>query len=81
MLLPLTACRRRWLNNILFEHVVVPLSRLLFPDQSMGHDLDWRHGYIVGYEPKAPGEDAPATTSRRSQLVPHTDDSEVTLNV
>jgi hypothetical protein len=40
-----------------------------------------RHGYIVGYEPKESGEDAPAHPSRRSRLVPHTDDSEVTLNV
>lgn len=40
-----------------------------------------RHGYIVGYEPKTEGQKAPSHPSRRSRLVPHTDDSEVTLNV
>jgi len=32
--------------------------------------LDWRHGYVLRYEP-----------TQRSSLTPHTDDAEITLNV
>lgn len=65
-----------WINDLLFHLVVRPISRQLFRDTELeGGDLDYRHGYVVGYKAR------PTTTSPRERLVAHTDDSEVTLNV
>jgi len=41
-----------WLNDVLFQLVVRPISRQLFQETEMGGedgDLDWRHGYITAY--------------------------------
>ena len=67
-----------WLNDLLFQLVVRPISRELFQETEMGGeqgDLDWRHGYITAYTTD------PDVQIPRQRLVPHTDDSEVTLNV
>ena len=67
-----------WLNDLLFQLVVRPISRHLFQETEMGGeegDLDWRHGYITAYTTK------PDVQKPRQRLVTHTDDSEVTLNV
>jgi hypothetical protein len=67
-----------WLNNLLFQLVVRPISRQLYQETEMGGahgDLDWRHGFITAYSAD------PDTHKPRERLVPHTDDAEVTLNV
>ena len=52
------------------------MSSHLFKTTEMGEgDLDFRHGYIAAYSAK------PTDTKPRQRLVPHTDDSEVTLNL
>jgi len=66
-----------WVNNLLFHLVMRPLSRQLFGTTEGFDDLDWRQGYIAGYSSQ-PSENKGA---QRHRLVPHTDDSEVTLNV
>lgn len=66
-----------WVNNLLFHLVIRPLSKQLFAQTEQFDDLDWRQGYIAGYSHK-PSQDKGA---QRQRLVPHTDDSEVTLNV
>jgi hypothetical protein len=45
-------------------------------NDKMSSILDWRHGYVAGYSAIPDG--SKGTT--RQRLVPHTDDSEVTLN-
>lgn len=66
-----------WVNNLLFHLVLKPLSRELFlPTESM-EDLDWRHGYMVGYS----NQPSKRYGTTRNFLIPHTDDSEVTLNI
>jgi len=67
-----------WLNDLLFQLIVRPISRQLYQEAEMGGtngDLDWRHGYITAYSAD------PDIEKPRQRLVPHTDDSEVTLNV
>lgn len=65
-----------WINDLLFHLVVRPISRHLFRETELeGGELDYRHGYVVGYKAQ------PTTSSPRERLVAHTDDSEVTLNV
>lgn len=60
-----------WLNNLIFHLIICPISKHLFyTTESLG-DLDWRQGYIAGY----------SSQIQRTKLVPHTDDSEVTLNI
>ncbi len=66
-----------WINSLLFHLVIRPLSKHLFRHTETMEDLDWRHGYIVGYS-DSPSE---AGGAQRQRLIPHTDDSEVTLNV
>jgi hypothetical protein len=66
-----------WLNNLLFHLVIRPLGRQLFGKTEGFEDLDWRQGYIAGYSHK-PSEKKDV---QRQGLVPHTDDSEVTLNI
>jgi len=66
-----------WVNNLLFHLVIRPLGRQLFGKTEGFEDLDWRQGYIAGYSHK-PSEKKGA---QRQRLVPHTDDSEVTLNI
>ena len=66
-----------WINDLLFHLVLRPLSRQLFSSTEHFDDLDWRHGYIAGYS----AEPAEAKGTQRHKLVPHTDDSEITLNV
>lgn len=66
-----------WINNLLFHLVMRPLSRQLFGKTEQFADLDWRQGYMAGYSSQ-PSE---LKGAQRHRLVPHTDDSEVTLNV
>lgn len=66
-----------WLNDLLFHLIVRPLSWHLFQTTESMEDLDWRQGYIVGYSHSPSGKDG----AQRQRLVPHTDDSEVTLNI
>ena len=66
-----------WINNLLFHLIIRPLSQHLFIETEEFQDLDWRQGYIAGY---SVNPSAPAATPRQ-RLVPHTDDSEVTLNI
>jgi hypothetical protein len=66
----------QWLNSLLFHLVVRPMSQHLYMEsETGGGDLDWRQGYIAAYSAD------PTNTKPRQRLVPHTDDSEVTLNV
>ena len=65
-----------WLNDILFHVILKPISSHLFQEsEMMGRDLDWRQGYIAAYSA------SPSEAKPRQRLVPHTDDSEVTMNV
>ena len=66
-----------WVNNLMFHLVVRPLSRELFGKTESFNDLDWRQGYIAGYS-HSPSE---LKGAQRHRLVPHTDDSEVTMNI
>lgn len=65
-----------WINDLLFQLVVRPISRHLFRQTELERgELDYRHGYFVGYKAK------PTMSAPRERLVAHTDDSEVTLNL
>jgi len=66
-----------WVNDLLLNLVMRPISNHLFKETESMDDLDWRQGYIAGYsvDPQA------KTGTPRHQLVSHTDDSEVTLNI
>jgi len=66
-----------WINNLLFHLIIRPISKHLFSPTENFLDLDWRQGYILGYSHN-PSMD---THTQRHKLVPHTDDSEVTLNI
>jgi hypothetical protein len=66
-----------WINDLVFHLIMKPLSKELFQATEALEPLDWRHGYIAGYSNVA-SEKVGAT---RNFLIPHTDDSEVTLNV
>ena len=73
-----------WLNNLIFHLIVRPLSRHLFKQtEGIKDDLDWRQGYIAGYShsPTIDPKNDNSIGIQRSRLVPHTDDSEVTLNI
>ena len=79
-----------WITDLLFHMFILPISLHLFAATerlanhvgSVGDAqpefgiLDWRQGYVAGYsaDPKA------SKGAQRTFLVPHTDDSEVTLN-
>ena len=75
-----------WVTDLLFHMFIQPISKHLFATTEMLLDdsssneispiLDWRQGYVAGYS-ATPTESKAAT---RHRLVPHTDDSEVTLN-
>lgn len=66
----------RWLNSLLLHLIVRPMSNHLYIETELkGGDLDWRQGYIAAYSAD------PTTTKPRQRLVPHTDDSEITLNI
>jgi hypothetical protein len=72
-----------WLVNLLFSLVVQPISRHLFAEEmggGTGRSLDWKQAFVAGYSPK-PSSSMNAAAAPRQHLVPHTDDSEVTLNV
>ena len=60
-----------WITNLLFHLIIRPISKHLFKKNESWSDLDWRQGYIAAY----------STDFKRTKLVPHTDDSEVTLNI
>ena len=62
--------------DALLARVVRVLGGLLYPGVG-GGALDWRWPYVVGYSPTP----SAARNATRQALVPHTDDSEVTLNV
>ena len=73
-----------WLADALL-HVTERVARIAYPSETLGVTaegharaaLDWRHAYALRYAPA----DATSATVTRDSLVPHTDDSEVTLNV
>ena len=67
----------KWLNDLIFHLLIQPISRHLYQqtEDMNGKDLDWRQGYIAAYSHD------PTSTKPRQRLVPHTDDSEVTLNI
>ena len=77
-----------WITDLLYHMFIVPISSHLFAttEKLTQHDdksesnttqiLDWRQGYVAGYS-AVPAERTGAT---RHRLVPHTDDSEITLN-
>eukprot|EP01006_Ploeotia_vitrea_P025227 TRINITY_DN58082_c0_g1_i1.p1 TRINITY_DN58082_c0_g1~~TRINITY_DN58082_c0_g1_i1.p1 ORF type:complete len:360 (+),score=44.13 TRINITY_DN58082_c0_g1_i1:105-1184(+) len=67
----------KWLLDLLLSYVAVPLSSVVFNDELEGAKLNWRHGYIIGYADKGDSRGVIA----KSGLIPHTDDSEVTLNI
>jgi hypothetical protein len=60
-----------WITNLIFHLIIRPLSKHLFHKTESWAGLDWRQGYIAGY----------SADFQRTRLVPHTDDSEVTLNI
>jgi len=66
-----------WLNNLLFHLIIRPLSSELFGTTEGFKDLDWRQGYLARYSYNPSSENG----AQRQRLVPHTDDSEVTLNI
>lgn len=65
-----------WLNDLLFQLIVKPISRHLFLQSETKKELDWRNGYVAGYSSNPTLIGKP-----RSKLVAHTDDSEVTMNI
>lgn len=81
-----------WITDLLFHMFIQPISSHLFAateqldggssdrDGKRGAEssplLDWRQGYVAGYSADPTGRKA----ATRHRLVPHTDDSEVTLN-
>jgi len=80
-----------WISDMLFHMFIQPISRHLYAtterllsdedacnntNNKMEDILNWRQGYIAGYAAN-PQEGKAAT---RHRLVPHSDDSEVTLN-
>jgi hypothetical protein len=73
-----------WLVNLLFNLVVQPVSRHLFAEEMGGgkeRSLDWRQAFVAGYSPTPSPSSPSSAAAPRQHLVPHTDDSEVTLNV
>ncbi|GAX13633.1 hypothetical protein FisN_14Lh356 [Fistulifera solaris] len=60
-----------WLDDFLFRVILYPISIHLFDNIH----LDWYHSFVAGYAAQ------PNCVTPRQFLVPHTDDSEVTLNV
>ena len=79
-----------WITDLMFYMFIQPMTYHLFAktEQLVVDDdktvlesaapilLNWRQGYVAGYSSK-PNESKGA---QRQRLVPHTDDSEVTLN-
>lgn len=74
-----------WVNDMLFNLFIRPMTKHLFATSEQlqannigesASTLDWRHGYIAGYSFSPKGSKG----ATRHRLVPHTDDSEVTLN-
>jgi len=79
-----------WITDLLFHMFIHPISRHLFAttEKLANHGgavdntaiesriLDWRQGYVAGYSAKPMERNG----AQRNFLVPHTDDSEVTLN-
>ncbi|GKY94636.1 hypothetical protein MPSEU_000429100 [Mayamaea pseudoterrestris] len=64
-----------WLNDLLLHLIIRPISKQLFQSTEFYSELDWRHGFIAGYSA------TPQGGTPRERLVPHTDDSEMTLNI
>ena len=71
-----------WISDMLLHMFIRPISRHLFATTeklSINENapiLNWRQCYVAGYS-ASPQEDKAVT---RHRLVPHSDDSEVTLN-
>ncbi|KAL7535476.1 hypothetical protein ACHAXR_006510 [Thalassiosira sp. AJA248-18] len=77
-----------WITDMLFHMFIQPISSHLFAttEKLVGSTddkqeessplLDWRQGYVAGYSADPAGRKG----ANRHRLVPHTDDSEVTLN-
>ena len=58
-----------WLGDVLLA-VGAQVQAAAHPAETLGGALDWRHAYVLKYEPTG-----------RDSLVHHTDDSEITVNV
>ena len=58
-----------WISDLIFHMFIHPISRHLFATTE-------NHGYVAGYSTNPMGSKG----AQRNFLVPHTDDSEVTLN-
>lgn len=69
-----------WINTLLFQLIIKPISKHLFQDTEINGALDWRQGYVNSYVSKK-FQSNPSQQRQHSGLVPHTDDSEVTLNL
>lgn len=67
-----------WLADLLLSCVARPLSGVLLAEECRGA-LDWRQGYVAGYS-AAPGGGG-AAGAHRTFLVPHSDDSDITLSI
>lgn len=75
-----------WVNDMLFNLFIRPMTKHLFLESEQLQNtkksrkassmLDWRHGYVAGYSSLPKGSKG----ATRHRLVPHTDDSEITLN-
>jgi hypothetical protein len=65
-----------WINNLLFHLILQPISRHLFQSTETKDLLDWRQGYVAAYR-----ADPHHLTNAMTNLVTHTDDAEVTLNI
>lgn len=79
-----------WITDLLFNMFIHPISRHLFAsteklaingdvvddDVLLSRVLDWRQGYVAGYS----ANPLESNGVQRHFLVPHTDDSEVTMN-
>mmetsp|Transcript_16147 Transcript_16147/g.33737 ORF Transcript_16147/g.33737 Transcript_16147/m.33737 type:complete len:484 (-) Transcript_16147:223-1674(-) len=73
-----------WITDLIFQMFLQPISRHLFAnteklsnsEDESGPLLDWRQGYVAGYSVN------PTSTKgvTRHRLVPHADDSEITVN-
>jgi len=61
----------RWVSDLLFNMFLKPITTHLFQESEASGLLDWRQGYIAAYK----------AGTQRDNLVTHTDDSEVTLNI
>jgi predicted 2-oxoglutarate/Fe(II)-dependent dioxygenase YbiX len=71
--LDVVGCRE--LPQFMYDHIVKPMSKVLYP--AFGESLDYFYGFVNEYVPLEEAK----KDSGRNALRTHTDDSEVTLNI